>query len=177
MRVVSLTLATAVAALPASAQVALSPTSVAPAAIERVALRVVNQSDTGIVQVRLEVPEAFAILGLDAPPGWTASRTSATATTPQAVEWAGGTLERGRFLEFSVLGRLAADSRNTALTFPVRVTREGGGTVSWTRGGDAAPLALEVRGTTEVSAWGALALGAAALGLAGLAVALALRNR
>ncbi len=159
------------------AQVALHPTSVEPAAWERFALRVVNQSDVPVVAVRIEIPEALIVLGVDAPVEWTESRVPATEATPQVVEWRGGPLLRGEFREFPFFARLPADARHKVLVFPVRLTREDGTSTEWNRGAAGAPLSVRIRETTRLSARGAFALAGAALGLAALAVALSLFAR
>lgn len=165
--------------LPASAhaQVALTPPALEPGAFERLALRVANPAPSPVVQVRLVVPEAVAVLGVDAPPPWTGRLIPATDSTPQVVEWAGGELAPGAFREFALFTRLAADVRRADLVFPVHLTRRDGSTVAWRRGGEGAPLIVGVRGTTTVSTWGATALAGAAAGLALLALVLALHGR
>jgi uncharacterized protein YcnI len=167
-------IAQAVAATPAEAQVAIHPTAVAPASWERFGLRVVSQYDSPVVSVRLLVPDALAVLGVDAPPGWTAHHIAATDSTPQAIEWTGSRVERGEFREFAFLGRLAADARRKELVFPVHLTRADGSTLEWSRDGAGAPLVVLIRGTTRLSPWGALAAAGAAIGLASLAMVLAL---
>jgi len=163
--------------LPARAQVALTPPALEPGAFERLALRVANAAPSPVVHVRLVVPDAVAVLGVDAPPGWTGRLIPVTDSTPQAVEWTGGELPTGGFREFAVFARLAADVRRADLVFLLQLTRLDGSTVSWRRGGEGAPLIVGVRGTTTVSTWGATALAGAAAGLAMLALVLALYRR
>ncbi len=163
--------------LSVQAQVALTPPTLEPGAFERLALRVANAAPSPVVRVRLVVPEAVAVLGVDAPAAWAGRLVPATDSTPQAVDWAGGELPTGGFREFAVFARLAADVRRADLVFLLELTRLDGSTVAWRRGGEGAPLILGVRGTTTVSTWGATALAGAAAGLAMLALVLALHRR
>jgi uncharacterized protein YcnI len=160
------------------AQVAMDPGSVIPTAFERFALRVVNQSDTPTVAVRVIVPEAIQVLGVNAPAGWSATLRPASDTAAPVIEWSGGELARGGFTEFAFLGRVAADARpGSELVFPVRLTRAGGATVDWAAGGSGRPPTVAVEGTAVVTSAGAFALAGAATGLAILALVLALTRR
>lgn len=160
------------------AQVALDPKSVTPAAFERFAFRVVNQSDTPTVAVRVTVPEAIQVLGVNAPPGWTAALIPAGDSAAPVIEWSGGELARGGFTEFAFLGRVAADAKPGAeLIFPFRLTRANGATADWAWGGEARPPTAAIVGVTNVSPAGAFALAGAAMGLAILALVLALVRR
>lgn len=161
----------------AAAQVALAPAGVEPAAFERLALRVANPDPSPVVRVRLEVPNAFTVLGVEAPPGWTWRRTPATDTSATVIEWAGDSLQTGSFREFAVFARLESDALPLTLVFPARVTHADGRVVTWDRDGDAPPPTMEIRGTTLVSAAGAVALAGGAIGLAALALVLALYRR
>jgi uncharacterized protein YcnI len=161
-----------------AAQVMLVPPSVTPASWERFALRVANQSDTPTVVVRLRVPRAVQILGVAAPPGWSARLIAAGDTSAPGIEWSGGRLGRGEFDEFAFLGRVAGDARPGAeLIFPVEVMRAGGSTITWSRGGNGPPPAVTIRGAATISATGAFALAGAAVGLAMLALVFALVRR
>lgn len=161
-----------------AAQVMLVPPSVTPASWERFALRVANQSDTPIVQVRLAVPEAVQVLGVAAPAGWSARLIPAGEASAPGIEWSGGRLARGQFDEFAFLGRVAGDARPGAeLIFPAEVMRAGGATVRWSRGGNGPPPAVTVRGAATISPTGAFALAGAAVGLAVLALVLGLVRR
>lgn len=160
------------------AQVALDPTSVTPAAFERFAFRVVNQSDTPTVAVRVTLPEAIQVLGVNAPAGWTARLTPANDSAAPVIEWSGGRLEQGAFDEFAFLGRVSADAKpGSELVFPVRLTRANGATADWAWGGEARPPTIAITGITTISAAGAFALAGAATGLAILALVLALTRR
>jgi len=163
---------------PAAAQVALDPTSVTPAAWERFTLRVVNQTDTPTVAVRIALPGAIQVLGVAAPPGFAARHEPATGNTAAAIEWSGGRVDRGALYEFAFLGRVAPDARPGAeLVFPVRLTRANGSTVDWAPGGAGRAPAVSIQGTTVLSAAGAFALAGAATGLAVLALVLSLVRR
>lgn len=160
------------------AQVVLDPPSVTPASFERFAFRVVNRSDTPTVAIRVTVPEAIQVLGVNAPPGWTAQLTPASDSAAPVIEWSGGRLDRGAFDEFAFLGRVAADARpGSELVFPVRLTRAGGSTVDWAWGGEGRPPTVAIRGTAVVSSAGAFALAGGAAGLSILALVLALTRR
>ena len=155
----------------------MAPGGVEPAGFERFALRVANPDSVPVIRVRLGIPEVLTVLGVDAPAGWSWALTPATDSAAAFVEWSGDSLPRGAFREFAVFARLASDARELTLAFPVRLERADGGTVTWTRGGDAPPLTVGIRATTGVSARGAVALAGGALGLAALAVALAVSRR
>ena len=160
------------------AQVVVDPGSATPAAFERFALRVVNQSDTATVAVRVTVPEAIQVLGVNAPAGWTARLTPATDSAAPVIEWSGGELLRDGFTEFTFLGRVAADAKpGSELIFPVRLTRANGATADWAWGGDARPPSVAIVGVTNISPAGAFALAGAAIGLSILALVLALTRR
>ncbi|HEX9729913.1 MAG TPA: DUF1775 domain-containing protein [Gemmatimonadales bacterium] len=171
--------ASALAAAPglARAQIAIAPSGIEPTAWERIAIRVVNQSASAVVSVRVDVPDAIGVLGVDQPEGWTITITSPSDTAPQAIEWTGGRLDRGAFREFAFLGRLAGNVKQRTLVFPVRITREDGTTVSWSRGGEGTAPTMAIRGSTTISSWGAFALAGVAFGVALVAAALAMRRR
>lgn len=163
---------------PLSAQVALVPPSVTPTAWERFTLRVVNQTDTPTVAVRVVVPEAVQVLGVAAPPGFTTRLEPATDTSAPVIEWSGGRIDPGAFYEFAFLGRVAPDARpGSELVFPVRLTRANGSTVNWAPGGAGRAPTVSIQGATAVSAAGAFALAGAATGLAILALVLAVVRR
>ncbi len=162
----------------AHAQIDLHPATVKPAAWERFALRAINQTDTAFVGVRLAVPEAVMVLGIEPLDGWEVTHAPASDTTPQIIEWSGGELLRGEFLEFAFFARLTADSRKQELVFPVRLVRATGTEVVWDRvSGDGAAPTVQIVGTTTVTTWAALALAGVAVGIAVLALALAASNR
>ena len=173
------TLAAVLLAAPGAvtAQISIYPPSIEPAAWERIAVRVVSQSGPATVDVRIDLPDAIGVLGVDAPPGWTARFVPATDSGPQAIHWSGGRIEQGDFREFAFLGRLAADVRQRQLTFPIRLVKEDGTTIAWARGAEGAPPRIRIEGTTTVSSWSAFALAGAALGIAVLALILAVRRR
>ncbi len=164
-------------ALPAEAQIDLYPPTVKPAAWERFALRAINQTDTAFVAVRLTVPEAIMVLGVEPVAGWEARLIPSGEGTPPAIEWTGGELVRGEFLEFAFFGRLPGDVRRQPLVFPVHMTRANGSVVEWGRGGSGAAPTVRIVGTTTVTGWASLALAGVATGLAALAIALALAKR
>ncbi len=168
----------ALIAVPAEAQIDLYPPTVKPAAWERFALRAVNQTDTAFVAVRLAVPEAIMVLGVEPLPGWEVRLIAGSDTTPQIIEWSGGELLKGEFLEFAFFGRLPGDARRRELVFPVHLTRASGSVVAWDRGssGGEAPT-VQIVGTTSVTGWAALALAGVAVGVSALALALAVSRR
>jgi hypothetical protein len=158
-------------------QVSVRPLAIVPAQHERIAVQVANPSSQAIVAVRVLVPSALAILGVDAPPGWSARHVVATDTTPQAVEWTGGSLGPREFREFAFLARLPADARRETLVFPIRARTADGVERAWEPGGVGPAPTVQIEGSIGVTSRGAFVLAAGALGLAGLAVALALRRR
>lgn len=179
MRAPSIPVAVLVTALTAarlSAQVSIAPRTVEPTDLVRFAVQVANPIDTAIVAVRVEVPEALAIMGADAPGGWSARVVTASDSSPQAIEWSGGHVALREFREFAFFARLGANASRTTLVFPVRLSRSDGGVREWRAGGYARAPEVEVRGTVGITAGGAYTLAAAALGLAALATALALRR-
>lgn len=159
------------------AQVMLAPPTTTPAAWERFALRAANPNDTAVVAVSIRLPDGVRMLGVDAPPGWSARHTGATDSTAQIIEWAGGRIERGEFREFAFLARVAADLRSGDLVFPVRLTRVNGASVDWAAGGAGSPPTVRVKPITVVSPAAAFALAAFALGIAVVAIAVALSSR
>ncbi|MBI4421653.1 MAG: DUF1775 domain-containing protein [Gemmatimonadetes bacterium] len=164
------------AARAAFAQVAIYPPTTTPATWERFAVRVVNQTDTPTVAVRVEVPQAVTIMGVDGGRMWPFRMTPGTDSTPQHIEWRGGPIRKGEFREFAFLGRLAADARQEDLVFPMRIERASGSVVEWRRGrGEnyAAPR-VEVLGTARLSPAGMLAMAGAAVGIAILALVVAI---
>jgi uncharacterized protein YcnI len=166
------------AAAPLAGQVTMDPTTMPPAGMARMALRVVNQSDTAITHVRLTVPEAIGVLGVDAPEGWSFQIQRATDSTPQTIEWTGASLAQWEFREFPFFGRLAADARRKELVFPVAVTRANGGVTKWDWvDGMGQPPIIMIVGSTRVSAWGTFALAGAALGISILALGMAIGRR
>jgi uncharacterized protein YcnI len=166
---------TLVTALPLAGQVAMDPTTMPPAGWARLALRVVNQSDTAITRVRLTVPEVIGVLGVDAPEGWSFQIQRASDSTPQTIEWTGNSLAQWEFKEFAFFGRLAADARRKELVFPVAVTRANGAITKWNRvDGTGQPPVIMIVGSTRVSAWGTFALAGAALGIAILALGMSI---
>ena len=176
MRSLLIWCATLVAAPIVSAQVTISPRAATPADLVRFAVQVANPTDTAVVAVRVDVPEALAILGVDAPAGWTRRFVAATDSTPQTIEWSGGQLGRREFEEFAFFARLGANARRTTLVLPVRIGRADGSAREWRQGGYGQAPEVEIRGVVGITAGGAFTLAAAALGLAALGVALALRR-
>lgn len=169
------TLVTILAA-PLGAQVSITPRTVEPADLVRFAVQVANPTDTADVAVRVEVPEALAILGCDAPPGWTARLVAASDSTPQAIEWSAGRLARREFREFAFFARLGANATRTTLRFPVRISRADGSVREWRLGGYGQAPEVEITGDVGLTTGAAFTLAAAAIGLAALAIGLALHR-
>ena len=172
-------LAALVLALPnasASAQVALNPQTTSPAAWERYGLRVINQTDTPTVAVRVEIPSAVMFLGTEPKNGWTTEIAQLPDSGPTVVTWRGGSVKKGEFGEFPFLGRLKADARQEDLVFPVKIERANGSTVEWRhpRGQDYAAPRVEVAGTVGVTAGAAVMLAGFSLGVAILALVVAI---
>ncbi len=161
------------------AQVAIHPTSTTPAAWERFSVRVANNTDTATISIRLDLPEAITVLGVDAPTGWTFDLQAGTATNPQSIVWSGSELRKGDFREFSFFGRIKGDARKTELVLPVTLGRAAGPDLEWTDSPGSTRRAQRVAivGRTSVSAGGAVALAGAAIGIAALALAIALSRK
>lgn len=170
-----------VIATPAASQVAISPQVTTPASWERYAIRVINQTDTATVSVRVEVPEIIHILGVEDKAGWTVQIIPATDSGRQAVSWTGGRVTRGKFSEFAVLGRLDPNAKREPLGFPVQIQRANGSVVEW-RGRAGEPYAaprVEIRGSVTISQSGAVALSSIgiAIGILSIIIAVALGTR
>lgn len=172
----ALLLCAAACTTPLAAQITVSPRQVAPTDFVRLAVQVTNPTDTAIVAVQVAVPEALAILGADAPPGWSARITAATDTSPQTIEWSGGQVARRDFREFPFLVRLGANAERTDLVLPVRIRRADGSVRDWRPGGYGPAPVLVVEGTIGITARGAFVLAAAGIGLSALGIGLALRR-
>src|SRR3954468_23459175 len=144
------------AAVPASAQVAIYPTTTTPAAWERFALRVINQTDTPTVAVRIDVPSAVMLLGVEPRAGWTFETAQAPDSGPMSITWRGGVIKKGEYGEFPFLGRLKGDARREVIVMPVRIERATGSVVEWRHGPneDYAAPRVDVAGTVRVSASG-----------------------
>ena len=161
-----------------TAQVDLHPSTIKPASWERFALRVANQTDTAYTTVRLTVPEAIMVLGVQPMTEWTSRLEASTDSTPQSIEWTGGSVMRGDFMEFVFLGRLPPDVRRNSLIFPVQIVRASGSLVEWNRRSDTGiPPTVQIVGTTSVTAWGSMALAGIAVGIAVIALALVIAGR
>ncbi|MBI4501959.1 MAG: DUF1775 domain-containing protein [Gemmatimonadetes bacterium] len=169
----------ALMATPATAQVAIAPSTTEPASWERFSLRIINQTDTPTVSVQLEVPAAISVLGVDPRAGWAFETAVTPDSGPTVITWRGGQVRRGEFGEFVFLGRLKADARQEELVFPVKIERANGSVVEWRnrRGEDYAAPRVEVAGTVRVSAAGQILLAGLALGVAIVALVVAIAGR
>jgi uncharacterized protein YcnI len=176
MRFLSCSLALILSALPARAQVAIDPMTTTPAAWERFGLRIINQTDTPTVMVRVEVPSAAMVLGVERKAGWTFETSQLPDSGPTVITWRGGSVERGEFGDFPFLARLKADARQQDLVFPVRIERANGSVVEWRgrQGQDYAAPRVQVAGTVRVSPTGSLMLASLAMGLAIVALIVAI---
>lgn len=168
----------AFAAPPASAavQVSVHPATTTPGAWERFAIRVVNQSDTPFVAVRLEVPSVITVLGVEPAEGWAVQPES--DARPQTISWM-GTVSYGVFKEFAFLGRVAGDARRATLVLPVTLIRPDGSELAWTAPPGSPRPAPQVRivGTAQLSGSGMVALAGAAFVVAVLALIVAMTRR
>lgn len=165
-------------AAPLAAQVAVHPLTTTPAAWERIGIRVINQTDTATTAVRVEVPEALAIIAVEPMPGWSFQVGPAKDPTAQAIEWSGGTITRGQFEEFAFLGRPQANSRQIDFVLPVTITRANGSVVEW-RGTPSEPYAaprVRIVGTVGISGRGAMMMAGVAIGISLLALVIVLAN-
>jgi uncharacterized protein YcnI len=153
----------------------MQPASVIAGSVSRFALQVANLRDVSITQVRVQLPPALTILGVDAPAGWTARSLPATDTSPLAVEWTGA-LAPHELREFAVLARLTATAAQHELVFPVELRGADGGTTAWGGSGAAPAPMVQIAGGLGVTAGGAFALAAGAFGVALLAIALSVKR-
>ncbi|MFQ5702656.1 MAG: DUF1775 domain-containing protein [Gemmatimonadales bacterium] len=169
----------AAVAVTLDAQVSIRPTVTTPAEWERFSVGVINTSDTATVSVRIVIPSAITVLGVDAPSGWEFQLEEAGNGSAQAIVWSGGELNRGEFRQFEFMGRIKADARKKDLVLPVTLDRAAGADLEWAEhpGSYRRALRVAIVGRTSVSAGGAVALAGAALGLAALAIALTLSKK
>lgn len=152
---------------PVAAQVTMDPARIAPASMERFALRIATGSEA-TQRVNMLLPDAITVLGVEKSPDWTYVYTPGSETQAAQIEWSGGPLEVGEYREFVFFGRLAADAKRKELIFPVTLTRVDGDQIEYNRnGGVAPPPVVFIVGSTSVTPWGAV-------GVAGLALALAI---
>jgi uncharacterized protein YcnI len=159
-----------------TAQVVMQPNAVTAGTIARYALQVANLREVAIAQIRVQVPPALTLLGVDAPAGWTARSVPATDTSPLAIEWTGGALAPHQLREFAFLARLTATAAQHELVFPVELRGADGRTTDWAGSGAAPAPVVQIAGGLGVTAGGAFALAAGAFGVALLAIALSMRR-
>lgn len=159
-----------------SAQVVIQPATVTAGAITRYAVEVANLRDVAVAQVRVELPPALTVLGVDAPTGWTARFVPATDTSPQAVEWSGAALAPHDLREYAFLARLTGAAQQHLLVFPVRLRGTDGRTTDWQGAGSAPAPVVQIAGGVGVTSGGAFALAAGAFGIALLAIGLAVKR-
>lgn len=176
LRVPSLLTAAALGGRALSAQVVIQPTTVTAGSIARYAVQVANLRDVAIAQVRVELPPALTVLGLDAPAGWTARFVPASDTSPQAIEWSGGALAPHELREYAFLARLTGVAQQHLLVFPVRLRGTDGRTTDWQGAGPAPAPVVQIEGGVGVTSGGAFALAAGAFGIALLAIGLAVKR-
>ena len=164
---------------PAAAQVAVNPVITTPAAWERFSVRVINQTDTPTVAVRVEVPAAVMVLGVEPKSGWTFQVVPSVDSGPAVITWTGGSIRKGEYGEFPFLGRLEAQARQEELVFPVRIQRANGSAAEWRRprGEPYEAPRVEIAGTVRVSPAGQLVMAGAAIGIAILALVVAIANK
>jgi uncharacterized protein YcnI len=176
MRSILTTLVVLFSGTPVLAQVGLVPTTTSPAVWERYGLRVINQTDTATVAVRVEVPSAIMFLGTEPKSGWTTEVTQLPDSGPTVVTWRGSSIKKGEYAEFPFLGRLKADSRQEDLVFPVKIERANGSSVEWRhqKGEPYAAPRVEVAGTVSVTPGAAVMLSGLSLGVAILALVVAI---
>ncbi|HEX9691464.1 MAG TPA: hypothetical protein VGA22_05140 [Gemmatimonadales bacterium] len=155
---------------PVVSQVVIDPPRIEPTAWTRISFGVINTGTSPWTVVRVTVPDAIAVLGVDAPPGWKAAWLPATDSTPQTITWSGGAVHRAGLGTFVFLGRVGADVPRRELRFPVELTDASGTVRELRRGGDGIEPRMLIAGTTQISPWAAFALAGAAFGLAVLAL-------
>lgn len=159
-----------------AAQVVIQPTTVTAGAITRYAVQVANLRDVAIAHVRVELPPALTVLGVDAPTGWTSRFVPATDTSPQAIEWSGAALAPHDLHEYAFLARLTGAAQQHLLVFPVRLRGTDGRSTDWQGAGPAPAPVVQIEGGVGVTSGGAFALAAGAFGIALLAIGLAVKR-
>jgi uncharacterized protein YcnI len=154
----------------AFAQVMITPASITPAGWARFDVAVVNSRDQQVTGVRVEVPEIIAILGIDSNDGWTYVSQRASDTTAQFIEWTGSVLSRGDLETFSFLGRLAGDSKERSLLFPMTIAR--GDDIQEIDARESGVI-VQVIGSTILTPWAGLGVAALAFAISMVAIGLA----
>jgi|GEM_PF-259119 len=118
----------------ASAHATVQPRSVNANSYEVFVLRVPNEKAVATVEVKVEVPEGFAVSRVKPVPGWDYEFTRESDGTVAAIAWTDGRIRDGEFQEFEFQGRTHA----TPGTYAWRVyqTYEDGEVVAWAGASD-----------------------------------------
>lgn len=171
----------ALVAFPAalSAQVSIHPLTTAPAAWERFAVRLANQSDTAVTGLTVSIPEVVTVIGVEQGEGWEVAQQRGGETIPHRIQWTGGSVSQGEYREFAFLGRVSGNARRATLVFPVILERADGSRIEWTSQPGLARPAPTVRivGPARLSGLGALAIAGGAFAVSVFALILALTRR
>ena len=149
-----------------------------PGAYQKYVLRVPTERDVATTRIEIRFPDAVTVVSFADVPGWEIEIRADEAGRIVGATWT-GTLPPQRFVEFPFV---AVNPREeTALTWPVVQTYEGGEVVEWSgpEGSDTPASVTRIAGETGgigSAGWSTWAAGAALL-LALLSLGLALRPR
>ncbi len=120
----------------ASAHATVQPKSVNANSYEVFILRVPNEKTTATTQVKVEIPEGFAVSRVQPVPGWKYEFTkTADGKTVTAITFSGGKVLAGEFQDFPLSGKSAEKAGKYA--WKVYQTYEDGETVAWAGPSDA----------------------------------------
>ncbi len=136
----------------AGAHATVQPRVVTAGSYEVFVLRVPNEKEVPTVEVRVEVPEGFAVSRVKPVPGWNYEFTrGADGRTVTAITWSGGKILDGEFQDFEFQGKTHATPGRYA--WRVYQTYEGGEVVAWAGASDSNTPAsfMEVRAGEAVT--------------------------
>lgn len=120
---------------PAGAHATVQPKTVNANSYEVFVLRVPNEKAVPTVQVKVEVPEGFAVSRVKPLPGWKYELTkSADGKTVTAITWSGSKILDGEFQEFEFQGKTHGTPGKYA--WRAHQTYEDGEVVAWAGASD-----------------------------------------
>lgn len=121
----------------AGAHAVVFPRTMNADSYEKFVLRVPNEKESATTQVKVEIPEGFAVSRVKPMYGWNYEFERAEdGKTVKAITWSGGKILPGEFQEFEFNGKTAAEPGRYA--FRAWQTYDDGETVEWTGPADAA---------------------------------------
>lgn len=125
------------------AHVEISPESAQPGSTETFTAAVPTEKSIPTTEVRLEIPEGFAVTGVRSPAGWRGQIEN------NSIAWSGGEIGEDEVREFSFEARVPNEGGTFA--WNAIQTYQGGSVVEWTGAPDSeepAPV-IEVSGSGE----------------------------